>query len=60
MRQHCVQVHRGVALVQVLLLSAILMAVLLTAHVEARRHIKSAELAVDRALSAADLQTRES
>jgi general secretion pathway protein K len=60
MRQHCVQVNRGVALVQVLLLSAILMAVLLTAHMEARRHIKSAELAVDRALSAADLQTRES
>lgn len=52
--------YRGVALVQVLLLTAILMAVLLTAHMEARRHIKIAELAVERALTAADLQTRES
>lgn len=52
--------HSGIALVQVLLLTAILLTVLLTAHLEARKHVKTAELAIDRALAAADLQTRES
>lgn len=52
--------NRGVALVQVLLLTAILMTVLMSAHIQARRHVRTAELAIDRALTMAELQTRES
>ena len=51
--------NQGIALLQVLLLSAILMVMLLAIHASAQRHVKLAELAIARAEASAMLNSVE-
>lgn len=52
-------INQGIALLQVLLLSAILMVMLLAIHASAQRHVKLAELAIARAEATAMLNSVE-